>query len=234
MYKHSLLSAAIRPYSIDTMDERFVNASDDNVTSSLSSSTLSPEGSSTSLSEAQRYSCALYIFVVNSVIQLIISIIGLAGKFDVIINLLWTIILRISWMDHTLSTFCVHVVKTDIKWPLPRPYLALWTLSAGCDKINVCINSINVYFWLFWICTLYASATSSVFAVNLWHWTWWIQTTAEDVHLLIVLDKAAHSAHVRDATKRCKFVAQQLCSSTKLPVWHHELPIFSRVEQLNC
>jgi len=70
------------------MDERFVNASDDNVTSSLNSTTVSPEGSSrgqsSSVSAALLYSCTLYKFLMCGVIQLIISIIGLVGKSPVV------------------------------------------------------------------------------------------------------------------------------------------------------
>jgi len=39
-------------------------------------------------------------------------------------------------------------------------------------------------------------------------------------------------AHVRHATKSNSVA--QLCCSTKLPVWHRELPNFWRVQQLNC
>jgi len=61
------------------MDERFFNVSNDNTTSlSLNLPSLSPEESTVSAN--QIYVCNLYKFVVTGVIQLIISIIGFAGK----------------------------------------------------------------------------------------------------------------------------------------------------------
>jgi len=60
------------------MDERFLNVSDDNTTSSMNMSSLSPEEST--VSAKQIYICNLYQFVMTGVIQLIIAIIGLVGK----------------------------------------------------------------------------------------------------------------------------------------------------------
>jgi len=61
------------------MDERFLNVSDDNTTST--SWNLSSESTEEStVSANQIYVCNLYKFVVTGVIQLIISIIGFAGK----------------------------------------------------------------------------------------------------------------------------------------------------------
>ena len=61
------------------MDERFLNVSDDNTTSSLLNvTTLSSE--EPPVPANQLYICNLYQYVMTGVIQLIISIIGLAGK----------------------------------------------------------------------------------------------------------------------------------------------------------
>jgi len=61
------------------MDARFLNVSDNDTTSSsFNVSSLSMEESTVSAN--QIYVCNLYKFVVTGVIQLIISIIGLAGK----------------------------------------------------------------------------------------------------------------------------------------------------------
>ena len=64
----------------DKMDERFLNVTDDNTTSStLNISSLSPE--EPPVSANQLYICNLYKFVITGVIQLGVSIIGLAGKY---------------------------------------------------------------------------------------------------------------------------------------------------------
>ena len=63
------------------MDARFLNASDDdNVTSSLNVSSLSFE--EPAISPYQLYVCDLYMFIMGGVVQLVISVVGLAGKSD--------------------------------------------------------------------------------------------------------------------------------------------------------
>jgi len=68
------------------MDDQFLNTSDYNSTSAWLNTSLPTEeptiqgGGDGRLSAGQLYACNLYTFVVTGIIQLIITIVGLAGK----------------------------------------------------------------------------------------------------------------------------------------------------------